>query len=408
MAGSLLRSRPLLALFSAEVISGTGSYMTYLALPWFVLVTTGSAARMGFVLAAELVPVAVLGIPSGTLVTRLGARRTMLWSDALRVPLMTSVPLLYHAGMLSFGLLLGIVALLGALTGPYFSAQRLILPELLGEDEGLIAQANSVVEGAQRLTAFVGPAVAGLLIGVIGAAQVLYVDAATFALSFALVLLLVPSRPAGAEGSGEDGGMLAGLRYLLRDPLLGPAMVTVVLGNMLYQVLFAALRVLGFERFDSASITGFFFAASGLGAVLGSVIAFRVVARFEPLKLASVFIVLEVIPLWLLGFELPAVAIMAVLFVAAIGIPVVNAPLISVLTVRTPAPLRAKVMTAVMTFVTIASPLALVAAGPMLESWGATNVFLLVAGGLTFSSLFFVAVAVRALRGASPAEPAKA
>jgi len=73
---------------------------------------------------------------------------------------MTSVPLLYHAGMLSFGLLLCIVALLGALTGPYFSAQRLILPELLGEGEGLIAQANSVVEGAQRLTAFVGPAVA--------------------------------------------------------------------------------------------------------------------------------------------------------------------------------------------------------------------------------------------------------
>ena len=50
-------------------------------------------------------------------------------------------------------------------------------------------------------------------------------------------------------------------------------------------------------------------------------IAFRVVARFEPLKLASVFIVLQVIPLWLLGFEPPAVAIMAVLFVAAIGIP---------------------------------------------------------------------------------------
>jgi len=138
------------------------------------------------------------------------------------------------------------------------------------------------------------------------------------------------------------------------------------------------------------------------------VIAFRVVARFEPLKLASVFIVLQVIPLWLLGFEPPAVAIMAVLFVAAIGIPVVNAPLISVLTVRTPAPLRAKVMTAVMTFVTIASPLALVAAGPMLEAWGATKVFLLVAGGLTFSSLFCVAVAVRALRAASPAQAAEA
>jgi MFS family permease len=407
MAGSVLRSRPLLALFTAEVISGVGSYMTYLALPWFVLVTTGSASRMGFVLAAELVPVALLGIPSGTVVARLGARRTMLWSDALRAPLMASVPLLFHAGMLSFGVLLGVVALLGALTGPYFSAQRLILPELLGEDEGLVAQANTVVEGAQRLTAFLGPAIAGLLIGVIGAADVLYVDAATFAASFALVLTLVSAGRVGADAGGGEGGMLAGLKFVLRDPLLGPAMVTVVLGNMLYQVLFAALRVLGFERFDSAWITGFFFAAFGLGAVLGSVVAFRVVRRFEPLRLAAVVIVLEVIPLWLLGFELPALGIMAVLFMAAIGIPVVNAPMISVLTVRTPPALRAKVMTAVMTFVTVASPLALVGAGPLLDAWGATRVFLLVAGGLTFSSLFFAAVAIRALRTAAP-QPAQA
>jgi predicted MFS family arabinose efflux permease len=249
---------------------------------------------------------------------------------------------------------------------------------------------------------------AGLLIGVIGAAQVLYIDAATFAVSFCLVLLLVPAGRAVAEDGADSGGMLAGLSFVLRDPLLGPAMVTVVLGNMLYQVLFAALRVVGFERFDSASITGLFFAAFGLGAVLGSVVAFRVVRRFEPLKLAAVVIVLEVIPLWLLGFELPAVAIIGVLFVAAIGIPVVNAPLISVLIVRTPPALRAKVMTAVMTFVTIASPLALVAAGPLLDAWGTTNVFLLVAGGLTFSSFFFVAVAMRALRTASPAEPAEA
>jgi MFS family permease len=310
--------------------------------------------------------------------------------------------------MLSFGVLLGVVALLGALTGPYFSAQRLILPELLGEDEGLVAQANSVVEGAQRLTAFIGPAAAGVLIGVIGAAQVLYVDAATFAVSFALVLLLVPAAQAVIAEEGEERGMLAGLKFVLRDPLLGPAMVTVVLSNMLFQVLFAALRVLGFERFDSAAITGLFFAAFGLGAVIGSVVAFRVVRRFEPLKLAAVVVVLEVIPLWFLVFELPAVAIMAVLFVSAIGIPVVNAPVISIMTVRTPAALRAKVMTAVMTFVTVASPLALVAAGPLLDAWGASKVFLLVAAGLTFSSLFFAAVATRALRSAVRAEPAQA
>ena len=55
--------------------------MTYLALPWFVLVTTGSATKMGIVLGVELLPTALLGIPSGAVVARLGARRTMMVAD---------------------------------------------------------------------------------------------------------------------------------------------------------------------------------------------------------------------------------------------------------------------------------------------------------------------------------------
>jgi len=50
---SVLRSRPLAALLAAEVLSTTGSQMTWLALPWFVLVTTGSAKQMTFVIAAD-------------------------------------------------------------------------------------------------------------------------------------------------------------------------------------------------------------------------------------------------------------------------------------------------------------------------------------------------------------------
>ena len=82
-ARSPLRQRPIFALVSAEVISSLGSQMTFLALPWFVLQTTGSATRMGVVLAVELLPIAILGIPSGSVIARYGARRTMLVSDLI-------------------------------------------------------------------------------------------------------------------------------------------------------------------------------------------------------------------------------------------------------------------------------------------------------------------------------------
>ena len=110
---SPLLQRSIFAVLTSEIISSLGSQMTFLALPWFVLTTTGSTTKMGIVLAAELLPIAILGIPSGVVVSKLGARRTMLVSDAARVPLMAAIPLLHAAGMLSFGLLLVLVFAIG-------------------------------------------------------------------------------------------------------------------------------------------------------------------------------------------------------------------------------------------------------------------------------------------------------
>ena len=90
-----MRKTPIAALVAAEVVSILGSRMTYLALPWFVLVTTGSPSKMTLVLAVEILPMAILGIPSGTVVERLGARTTMLVCDAARIPLLVSLPLLH-------------------------------------------------------------------------------------------------------------------------------------------------------------------------------------------------------------------------------------------------------------------------------------------------------------------------
>ena len=100
-----VRQRSIGALVTAEIISVFGTSMTYLALPWFVLVTTGSPGKMSLVLAAEILPMAVLGIPSGLLVQRLGGRNTMLVADFARAPILASIPLLHSADMLSFPLM---------------------------------------------------------------------------------------------------------------------------------------------------------------------------------------------------------------------------------------------------------------------------------------------------------------
>lgn len=389
-----LRTRPIAALISAQVVSSLGSQMTFLALPWFVLRTTGSPTRMSVVLAAELLPIAVLGIPSGSVIAKLGARRTMLLADLARAPLIASIPLLHELGLLSFPLLLVIVALVGVFIAPYFASQRLILPELVGDEEHVVAQANAVVEGAQRATSLLGPAAAGLLIAAFNAPVVLYVDAATFLCSFALLALFVPARPPLPQG--DDGrGVLAGLRFLLRDRLLRVLGATALVANGLGQMLSAGLTVLAYEEYSSSKVAGAFFAAFGAGAVLGSIAAVRIVGRYDPLRLGATAFVILTLPIFALSLELPVPAVMTALAASSFFGPLVNAPLIGVITTRTPEALRAKVMTAVLTTAMLAGPIGMVVAGPLLESWGPRPVFLLVAAGQLLATIPFAVVAFR-------------
>ena len=341
------------ALVVAEVISTLGSRMTYLALPWFVLVTTGSPGKMSVVLAVEMAPMALLGIPSGSIVERFGGRATMLVSDIARVPLMAAIPLLHSLGVLSFPLLLGFVAVLGAFMPPYFASQRVVLPELVGEDEGLMAQGNSAMEGGTSLAGLLGPALAGILIPFVGASNVLYVDAATFLVSFLIVLALVPKRrPLKVPA---QRGVLAGIRFLAGDGLLGPvALITIGFG-LLGAALSAALPVFAFDTFEgNARIAGLFYTSLAAGALVGSIVAMLVVRRVAPLRLAGVSILAFAAPLWLLPFDPPAAAVVVALFAAMFFTPLINGPIFGVLTARTPEQLRGRVMTALISLNTLA------------------------------------------------------
>jgi predicted MFS family arabinose efflux permease len=382
------------ALVLAETISMLGTRMTYLALPWFVLVTTGSPGKMSLVLAAEILPMALLGIPSGVIVQRLGSRTTMLVADFARAPILMSIPLLHSAGKLSFGVLLAIVALLGTFAPPYFASQRTILPELVGEDERRMSQANSAIEGGTAFAALIGPALAGVLIPFMSAPNVLYVDAATYFVAFTLVLVFVPRRKSLA--ASVKSGVLAGLRFVFGDRLLGPLAAAVVVTGFFGAGMSAGLPVYAYDEFDAnARIAGLFYAALGAGALVGSLLAVFAVRKVAPLRLAGYAVLAFVVPLWVLPFLPPWPVVFVALFTATLFTPLVNGPLIATLTARTPEALRAKVMTAVISVNTVAAPLGFLAAGQVLEHWGVVPLFTIVVGGMTWIAIVLSAIVLR-------------
>jgi len=371
----MLRDRRLLALLVAETVSTTGAQMTWLALPWFVLTTTGSATQTSIVLVAEILGLALLGLPGGAMLARLGARRTMIVCDSVRAPVVALIPVLYWAGALSFPVLPMVAFGLGAATAPYFAAQKVIVPELLGEDEQLVTKANALLQAATRTTLLAGPVLAGVLIGVIGATSVLLVDAATYVVSALLIAVFVPQREPVAEGR-EDRDIRRGLRFIVRDPLLRVWTFAFAFGDAAWTAFFVAVPVLVISRFGhDPKIAGWLFASFGVGAVVGNVFSYRVLARrFDGLGIFATCIVVQVLPLWLLWLPLSAAGFSVALLLSGIGNGLVNPSLHAIMTLRIPERIRPTVMTTKMVVWALINPLGLVIAGPVLDAFGTTPV----------------------------------
>jgi MFS family permease len=391
----VLRNRSLIGLVTAELVSLTGSAMTFVALPFFVLVTTHSTAKMGWVLAAELLPIAIFGIPAGTVIAKLGAKKTMLISDVARGPLMLVIPILHHYGDLSFAALLGTTFAIGIFAAPYFASSRLIVPEVAGEDEQAVASVNAVLSGANQLTQLAGPVLAGVIIGLTSPATVLVVDGCTYIFSF-LVILIVVRAGKRVEAAARQKGLFSGLKFLLGDSLLGPLVIAACVINFVAQGIVLGVQAVDYFRYDaSGHVVGFLFGAFGVGALAGAVVAQQVTQKVPLLKLAAVAIVAMPLPLFLLSPTTPWPAAMVIIAAFAFFTPLVNAPVIGILTVRTPAELRPKVMTAVMTVASMAGPLGFLAAGYVLQHVALGSFFIGLPALLTLGSLLFAAVLLR-------------
>jgi predicted MFS family arabinose efflux permease len=392
----VLRDRRFQALLAAAVTSSTGSNMTTVALLWFVLATTGSATKMGVVFAVRLAPLALFGFASGRVVDRIGAGTTIIAADAARAVLIATIPLLYHLEFLSFGVLLGLVFSLGILGVPYYASQRLVLSDIVENDEQAVAQGNSLLEGTTEVTTLVGPALAGVLIVFLGPANVLWIDAASYAISAALLASAVPRRRAhlGAEVS-EPRGVLAGVRFLRGDPLLGPICVSSLIFGFAGPALIAAIPFIAFARYDeNPKIAGWLLAAFGAGAVVGSLATYRLLERMTALQVARVGVVGLVIFFWLVAVPMPAWTLALVLASMGLWNPFTNT-VIALFTTRVPPTLRASVMTSLITINGLTAPAGYAIGGLLLERAGLPPTIVVMAAIDTIAAIVFVSASLR-------------
>jgi MFS family permease len=390
----MTRNRRLLALTAAELISQLGSSLSALALPWFVLVTTHSTSRMGVVFAVEVLPFVLFGLHAGLVVDRLGPRTTMLVSDLARAPVIALVPLLQELGGLSYSLILVIAFVQGSLSTAYFTCQRAVIPAIVGTDEREVARANTILEGATNFTSFAGPAVAGVMIGALGAADVMWIDAASFLVSFVLVGAFVRV-VRDVHAREETGGVLAGLAYLARDRFVGRAVLSPLLFGAAFPLVFASFPVLAFREYQqNPRVAGLLFAAYGGGTVAGSLVTYVALARFRAVSIAVAAATMLALPFWLLVPHVPLAVFVVAMAVIGFGNPMTNAPYFGILTTRVPPALFPKVLQAIIVSNQVIRPAAYAAAGFLFASLGLHTIYAVAAALATAASLNFI-LAVR-------------
>ena len=216
-------------LFLGQVISLIGTWMQSVGLSWLALELTGSPVAIGLVTTAQFLPMMLFGLFGGVLADRLPRRKTLVIVQAAA---------LVHAAFLGAIVLTGVVelwhvyvmaAVAGLLSAVERPTRQSFLAELVGRDRlpNAVGLHSSILNGSR----VVGPAVAGVLIALVGVEWTFLLNAASY---IAVLVGYARMRPAeffpvrSRPGGGAFTQVLEGLRFAIRTP--GPAYIFIIIG----------------------------------------------------------------------------------------------------------------------------------------------------------------------------------
>ncbi|WP_328506921.1 MFS transporter [Streptomyces sp. NBC_00391] len=341
--------RPLGGVLAAIAVSLTGTRISAVALPWFVLVTTGSATQTGLVAFFEMAPYVVVKALTGPLVDRAGPRIVSWTTDLVSATAAAAVPLLHALHLLSFPLLLALVAVIGAARGPGDLAKEVMVPEAAERCGVPLERATGLSGATERLASTVGPAVGGSLVALLGPLTGLVANAGCFALGSVIIALALPRRMGEpTEGASSQAGETKagywkrfgeGLTFLRTEPLLLIVIIIMVgITNLLDAAFMTVLLpVWAKESGNGPTAIGLTGSAMGAAAVAGSLIAAVAAHRLRRRVVFFTGFLLAGAPRFLiLAVDAPLGAVLAVFAVSGFGAGFLNPVIGVVLLERVP------------------------------------------------------------------------
>ena len=369
-------SFPIYSLFTANAISLVGNVLSAVAIPWFVLQTTGSATQTGITGFFNVLPVVLAGFLGGTLVDRLGYKRTSIIADIASGVTTALIPLLYFTVGLQFWQLMVLVFLGALLDAPGSTARSALLPELAEMAHMPIERATSLIHIIERGARLVGAPLSGFLIALIGTENVLWLDAASFFISAGIVAVTIQTHQATHHEEEMPSGkyfdeLREGLRFIYADKLMLAMVIMIMLTNFLDSIYGGVVQPVFVKQvYGQALDLGLLIAANGAGAVIGALLYSSIGLRF-PRHTVFVFgFVLTSMRFFLFALYPPLWVALVFVVIASLGAGPLNPIIGAVEFERIPKNMRGRVGGAISAGAWSAMPLGMLIGGVLTEALG--------------------------------------
>lgn len=387
------KTLPIAALFAANAISMVGNMLAFVAIPWFVFLTTGSAAQTGltgFFAALASVAAAFFG---GAVVDRLGFKRTSIIADLASAGAFALIPLLHSTIGLQFWELLVLVFVGNLLDAPGTTARESLIPDLANAAGMSLERASAGIQAVERGSRLLGAPLAGVLIAFIGTGSVLWLDAISFLISALIVLRAVPAIGAHREKPSDRylEELKAGVQFITRDRLILAIVIIVMVTNFLDAPLGGVIYPVFAKRFFGSAVDlGLIIGANGGGALLGAVLFASFGHRLSRRALFFGGFAIVALHFWVMAIVPSIWIILLVQLVSGLAAGPIN-PIISTITYeRIPVNLRGRVLGTITAGAYVAIPVGVLLGGYLLE-WIDIRVVLGIIG------VFYLATVVAAM-----------
>jgi MFS transporter, ENTS family, enterobactin (siderophore) exporter len=380
-------------------ISALGDAVSVTTMPLLVLALTGSGLQMGIVGVLQRLPDLLFGLPAGAYADRWDRRRMMLSADAGRAILTALIPVASVLGLPVMGVVLLVSFPINICRVIFMAGWTAAIPNLVGRRQ--LGRAMGVFEAISGGSFIIGPAIAGLLVGRIGAAPTLAIDAVSFGVSaLSLTLIRRPLRRSDRQaGTSLIHEMAEGVRYIahhrvLRDVVAFWSVISLVSAPVIPAVTYYVTidRTLGPAAF------GFIISAYSVGTLIGALLGGRHMSgRLAPrLLLGNLAVAFATAGLALTG----SLSVM-VLFAFASGAfqSIVLVAYVTVRAASSPDEVLGRVGSTARTISVGIQPVGLLIGGILLDSLGGGPTLLVIAALTGASSvLFALSPGIRAAR----------